>query len=45
MLKLYPETAKKINKAREQKFKTRAGKGDDGLTKDLFPVSEENDIE
>ena len=45
MLKVYPETAKKINKAREQKFKTRAGKGDDSLTKDLFPVSEENDIE
>jgi predicted regulator of amino acid metabolism with ACT domain len=45
MLKLYPETAKKINKAREQKFKTRAAKGDDSLTKDLFPVSGENDIE
>ena len=45
MLKVYPETAKKINKAREQKFKTRAGKGDDSLAKDLFPVSEENDIE
>jgi predicted regulator of amino acid metabolism with ACT domain len=45
MLKLYPETAKKINKAREQKFKTRAAKGDDSLTKDLFPVSGENNIE
>ena len=45
MLKVYPETAKKIENARKRKFETRAAKGDDSLAKDLFPVSEENDIE
>ena len=40
MLEKYPETAKKIQKAREQKFKIRGSEGDDGLSKDLFPVSE-----
>ena len=40
MLEKYPETAKKIQKAREQKFKIRGSEGDDGLSKDLFPVSQ-----
>jgi hypothetical protein len=45
MLKEYPETAKKIENARKRKFETRAAKGDDSLDKQLFPVTEDNDVE
>ena len=45
MLKEYPETAKKIENARKRKFETRAAKGDDSLNKQLFPVTEDNDVE
>ena len=45
MLKVYPETAKKIENARKRKFETRAAKGDDSLNKQLFPVTDDNDVE
>jgi hypothetical protein len=45
MLKEYPETAKKIENARKRKFETRAAKGDGGLSKELFPLGDDNDVE